>query len=155
MSRQSLGPIIDAIKTRIESIVPLCYEDSTFSTPPGNLGAVDAADWISDPMRLTRDFVVYVSGLPHITPSSAPCHVTTQISVGVVYRADLADDVRDVMLCDDVNSIISAVISRPDLWGGADGVWPVNGGATLSATFDAEQAVQTYVTTIPFNVITH
>jgi len=153
--RQSIGPVISAIKTRVESILPLCYEESTFTTPPGNLGAADAVDWIEDVMRLTREFVVYVSGLPKLTASSAPCHVSTQLSVAVVYRAELADDVRDVMVADDVNSIISAVISRPDLWGGADGVWPVNGGATLAAMIDAEQKTQTYVATIPFEVITH
>lgn len=155
MTRQSVGPIIDAVRARVESLIPSTYGDVTFSIPPGNLGAGDAEAWISDVMRATRDCVVYLAGLPGLTPASSPCHVTWQLAVAVVYRAELADDVRDVMIADDVNLIISGIIARPDLWGGADNLWPIDGGATIDSIVDAENNLQTYVVTILFSVTTH
>jgi len=155
MSRQSIQPVIQAVIDRVQSLQPTLLAETTFSCPVCNLGADSAEEWIEDLARETREFVVFVSGLPALSEANAPCHVRGTISVAVVYRADLPDDLRDVLIYDDCNTIISGVIARPDLWGGADGVWPAQTGASVATVDDAEGNTQLYVLTIPFDVWTH
>ena len=155
MVRQSVMPVVEALTARVESLTPTVYSDVTFSCPRYCLGASDAEGWIQDFGRSTRDFVVYVSSLPTLTDANAPCHISTVVTVAVAYRADLADDVRDGMMVDDCTAVMSAVIARPDLWGGADSVWPRDGGANVIEISDEQGAVQCYVVQIPFLVVLH
>lgn len=155
MNRQSVFPVVAALTARVEDLTPGVYPDITFSAPRNDLGASDAAGWIEDFYRSTRDFVVYVSALPALTDANAPCHISTQITVAVSYRADLADDIRDGMMVDDTTAIISQIISRPDLWGGADEVWPQDRGADVVEIPDEQGATQCYVVRIPFRVVLH
>lgn len=152
--RQSIGPIIDAIRARVESLTPRTYPEITFSAPRGNLGSANAEDWIEDQMRATRDFVVFTSGLPNYTDSGAPCHISQEITIAIVYRSELADDVRDIVISEDVEQIRDAVTQRPEFWGGADSVY--SSSASNVATFeDMEGQKQVFVVTIPLVVVTH
>lgn len=155
MPRQSIAPIIDALIARVQSLVPTIMPETSFTCPVGNLGAKNAEGWIEELARETREFVVFVSALPGLTEANAPCHVTGQLTVAVSYRADLPDDLRDIMIYDDCNTILSGVITRPDQWGGADGIWPTQGGAAVSTVDDTEGNTQLYVLTVPFDVWTH
>lgn len=155
MARQSLIPIFQALTARIESLTPTIYPDVGFTSPRGNLGAGDAEDWITEYKRLTRDFVVYVAEMPSLTPGSSPCHVSQSVNVSVVYRATLADDIRDIMMAEDVTTIISGIISRPDLWGGADSVWPRDGAVSVNEAVDRQGATQCYIVTMLFDIVTH
>jgi len=155
MVRQSIEPVIRAIQDTVEGVTPAVYPDMTFACPRYNLGQSDAQGWVEDFCRSTRDFVVYVSSLPTLTDANAPCHITTAVTVAVSYRAELADDIRDMMMVDDCTAIMSAVIARPDRWGGADGVWPRDGGADIVEIPDEQGNVQCYVVRIPFLVTLH
>lgn len=155
MQRQSVAPVVEALTARVEGLIPTIYPDVTYSCPRYCLGASDAEGWIQDFGRSTRDFVVYVSTLPTLTDANAPCHISTVVTIAVAYRAELADDVRDSMMVDDCTAIISAVIARPDKWGGADSVWPRDGGSTVVEISDEQGAVQCYVVQIPFLVVLH
>lgn len=150
--RQSIAPVIQAIKDRIESLTPTTYPDLTFSAPRGNLGSADAENWVSDIARLTRDFIVFMTGMPEY--DDAPCHIRQEITVSIVYRAELADDVRDVVISEDVILIRDRVTQYPRFWGGADSVYSA-GGTMISAFEDDEGAQQTFVVSIPFVVVTH
>ena len=152
--RQSIGPIIEAIINRVEETVPRTYPDITFSAPRGNLGSADAAAWIGDVNRRTRDFVVFTSGLPSYANPAAPCLFEQEITIAIVYRAEIPDDIRDILLSEDAITLKDAITQHPEVWGGADSVHSAQ-GISVEPFVDDEGATQIYVLTIPLAVITH
>ena len=143
--RQSIGPIIEAIIHRVEETVPRTYPDITFSAPRGS---ADAAAWIGDVNRRTRDFVVFTSGLPSYANPAAPCLFEQEITIAIVYRAEIPDDIRDILLSEDAITLKDAITQHPEVWGGADSVHSVQG-------ISVEPFIDEEVLTIPLAVITH
>lgn len=152
--RQSIAPIIAAVIQRIESTIPRTYPDITYSAPRGSLGSADAAAWIGDVNRRTRDFVLYTSSLPSYATPSAPCLYAQEITVAIVYRADIPDDIRDIMMSEDVESLTDAITQHPETWGGADAIY-ASEPPSIESIEDVEGAVQIFVLMLPLIVITH
>ena len=155
MRRQSIVPVIEALIARVESLEPGLYPDLTYSCARGCLGRDNAEEWIEDIQRRSRDVVVYVDEPPGLTEANAPCHVDVGVCIAVAYRSDLHDDIRDAMLVDDTAQILSAVIARPDLWGGADGIWPRGRPPQPIVISDDDGQTQLYVQLIPFTAWLH
>lgn len=146
MSR--FNDIVIALRNAVISIVPQSMSDYGFTTQ--REGVIEAPyKWMLNPDRRTRDFDIAVGSFP---VRDGGCGLQMLIHVLISYRLDEAHDLVDLLIAEDMISVINSIERDPSVWGGADSLHSPEPPTVEEISYEESGNPAHYLVTIPFSV---